>query len=77
MTIFKLTAPITVTAYTEVEADTIEKAREIAAGRSAVIGGPMSGYDASEHWIIDDADGEVSHDEIGGDEELTLSNGDL
>lgn len=66
MTLFKLTAPVTVTAYTEVEAETLEEAKQIASDRSAVVGGLGSGYSADEHWIIDDADGEIDPKEITG-----------
>lgn len=66
MKTFRLTAPITVTAYTEVEAETLEEAIKIACDRSAVVGGSGSGYSADEHWIVDDADGEVDPKEIHG-----------
>lgn len=58
---FKLIGQVTVSAYTEVEADTLEEALAEAAGRDVVIGGHRSGYSPREEWIIDDADGEVEN----------------
>ena len=42
---------------TEVEADTEEEARAEADSRDVVIGGPHTGNEPNESWIIDDADG--------------------
>lgn len=56
---FRLTAKVTVSAYTEVEADSIEEAKEIAEGRAVGIGGPRAGNDPAEEWVIDDPDGEA------------------
>jgi hypothetical protein len=50
-------ASVTVSAYTVVEADTLEEAMRIAEKRVPVIGGPSSGEEETESWIIDDADG--------------------
>jgi hypothetical protein len=58
---FHLADHITVSAYTVVEAETIEDAIKTAEGRLAVIGGPGSGYEDDEHWIIEEADGEVEN----------------
>ncbi len=57
MAVFKLGCSVTVSAYTEVEADTLEEAQRQAANRDVVIGGLHSGYHPQEHWIIDEADG--------------------
>lgn len=54
---FKLGCHVTVSAYTEVEADTLEQAIEQADGREVVIGGLGSGTDPQEQWVIEDADG--------------------
>jgi hypothetical protein len=54
---FKLGCEVTVSAYTEVEADTLEEAIQHAKDREVVIGGLHSGTSAAEQWIIDDADG--------------------
>lgn len=54
---FNLSADVTVSAYTTVEAATLEEAIKIAEGRDAVIGGMNSGEDPRESWIIEDADG--------------------
>lgn len=48
---------VTVSAYTEVEADSKEEAMEIARDRAVEIGGNGSGQYPDESWIIDDADG--------------------
>ena len=58
MPIFKFSAKVTVSAYTEVEANTAEEALAEAETRQVVIGGLNSGNDPDESWIIDDADGE-------------------
>jgi hypothetical protein len=55
---FKLSCEVTVSAFTEIEAETLEEAIEEAALREIVIGGPNSGADESESWVIEDADGE-------------------
>jgi hypothetical protein len=55
MTIYNLNAMITVSTYTEVEANSAEEAIEIAQNRYCEFSG--SGYEASECWIIDDVDG--------------------
>lgn len=56
---FKLGASVTLSAYTEVDADSLEEAIEEAKGREVVIGGLHSGARAGESWIIEDADGEA------------------
>ena len=54
---YRLSAGVTVSAYTEVEADSLEDAIDIASSREVVLGGTQSGADESEEWVIDDADG--------------------
>ena len=61
MPTFKFSAFVTVSAYTEVEADTLEEAMEEAEGREVVIGGLHSGTQAAESWIIDEADGSAEN----------------
>ncbi len=60
MKIYKLGCKVTVSAYTEIEADTLESALKQAANREVVLGGVGSGSSPDESWIIDDADGEPS-----------------
>jgi hypothetical protein len=55
--IYKLGCQVTVSAYTEVEADTLEEAIKEAVMRNVVIGGLHTGNEPDESWIIDDADG--------------------
>lgn len=59
MPTFELSAKVTVSAFTKVEADSLEEAIKIAHGREVVIGGLHSGTCDDESWIIDDADGEA------------------
>jgi hypothetical protein len=54
---FRLSADVTVSAFTIVEADTLEAAIAIAEDRAAVIGGIGTGEDENENWIIEEADG--------------------
>lgn len=54
---FKLNSHVTVSAYTVVEAMTLAEAIEIAEDRPVVIGGPNSGEDENESWIVEEADG--------------------
>ncbi len=55
MKVFKLSAAITVSAYTEVEAESLEEAIDLANSRTACLLG--SGYGPDEFWIVGDADG--------------------
>lgn len=57
MPTFKLSANVTVSAYTTVEAPSLEDAIKLAEDREVVIGGANSGETEEENWIIDDADG--------------------
>lgn len=57
MPTFNLGARVTVSAYTIVEADTLEQAIEIARERQVVLGGIASGSNDEEQWVIEDADG--------------------
>ena len=54
---FKLACKITVSAYTEVRAETLADAIAQARRREVVLGGAGSGVHATESWIIDEADG--------------------
>jgi hypothetical protein len=66
MKTFKLNCHVTVSAYTEVQAETLDDAMKIAATRDVVIGGTGTGNEPDEAWIIEDADGapvDVYHDE--------------
>ncbi len=64
MPIYKMTAMVGVSAYTEVEANTKADALEIAQDREVVIGGARSGHDVRESWIIEEADGMAQEIEI-------------
>jgi len=57
---FKLGCRVTVSAYTEIEAETGEEAIAEAKGRYVAIGGLHSGVGRDEAWIIDEADGEAT-----------------
>ncbi|HBU29104.1 MAG TPA: hypothetical protein DEB56_05175 [Thiobacillus sp.] len=57
MPIFNLSCKVTVSAYTEVEAATLEEAIAEAGSRDVAIGGLHTGNEPDEVWIIDDADG--------------------
>lgn len=54
---YRLTSHVTVSAYTEVEADSEEEAIAQSKEREVVIGGRGSGTSPSEQWVIEDADG--------------------
>lgn len=54
---FELVSHVTVSAYTTVEAESVEEALAIAADRNVVIGGIGSGEDEEETWLIESADG--------------------
>lgn len=56
MPVYKLTAEVTVSAYTEVEAENEDEARKIAEERQAHIHG--YGYRCDEYWIVEEVDGE-------------------
>lgn len=55
---FKLSAMVTVSAFTTVDAETLEDAIVEAESRPVVIGGINSRESRLESWIIDEADGE-------------------
>lgn len=61
MKTYQLSASVTVSAYTEVEANSLEEAIEIAKGRSVLIGDERSGVFVDEMWAIDEADGEPTN----------------
>jgi len=54
---YTLSSEITVSAYTIVEANSLQEAIEIGESREAVLGGINSGACENESWIVDDADG--------------------
>lgn len=60
MPTFNLSATVTVSTYTVVEADTLAEAIEISQDRSAVIGGRNTGASETESWIIEDIDGDAT-----------------
>ena len=65
---YGLTALVGVSAYTEVEADSFEEAKEIAEGRECMLGFNGCGYTSDEVWLIEDADGmptDITGEEIG------------
>lgn len=55
---FVLHAEVTVSCWTEVEADTLEEAVEISKERTVDISRSHGGHEATEQWIIDEGDGE-------------------
>ena len=56
MSTFTLACHITISALTEVEADTLEEALEIASSRDVAY--DQSGSDVEDYWIVSDFDGE-------------------
>jgi hypothetical protein len=56
---FTVTAHITVSAVTHIEAATREEARELAGERDAVWGGINSGANSSEQFVVEELDGEI------------------
>lgn len=58
MPTFNLSATVTVSAYTTVEAETLEQAIEIARGRDVEFADRMNSH--TELWIIDSPDGSPS-----------------
>jgi hypothetical protein len=55
--IFRLSAKVTVSAYTDVDADTLDAAIAEAEKRSVGVGGERNGNPPDEEWVIDDGDG--------------------
>ena len=55
MKLFKLKAKVTVTAYTKVNAETLEEAIKIAEKREPII--DRIGLGPVEYWVVEDADG--------------------
>lgn len=64
---FTFSAEVTVSAYTEITAETEAKAREIAVKRPVAIGGPNSGEEPSEVWVIEEADGDPENIRLADD----------
>ena len=54
---FNLSACVTVSTYTTVEAESLSEAIKIAEERTAVIGGNCSGESPAESWIVEEIDG--------------------
>jgi hypothetical protein len=61
---YRCHAPVTVSAYTIVNAVDMDMARRIAYERDVVLGGVGSGFEPSEVWVIEDADGNPTLSEI-------------
>jgi hypothetical protein len=57
MTTYRLACSVTVSAWTDVEADSLEEAIAIADMREVEIGGTLTGVDGTESWVIEEADG--------------------
>lgn len=57
MAVFNFTARVTVSILTSVEADSFERAVEIAKERELMSIAPDSYYTAEEFWIAEDLDG--------------------
>ena len=55
---FHLSAEVTVSTYTTIEAETLAEAIEIAEDRDVVIGGNCSGESEELSWIVEEIDGE-------------------
>ena len=55
---FNLSAEVTVSTYTTIEAETLEEAIKIAEDRDIVIGGNCSGESEDYSWIVEEIDGE-------------------
>jgi hypothetical protein len=56
---YHLSASVTVSAYTIVEAESLEKAIEISRDREVAIGLLHTSNDPHYQWIIEDADGQA------------------
>ena len=57
MTKFRLTANVTISVYTEVEADTLEEAIEIAKERDLMVIVGTGGDTKTNAWMTDELDG--------------------
>jgi len=57
MAVFKLACKVTVSAFTEVEAYTLEAAMALAASRDVVLADVGSGAQPEDAWVIEEADG--------------------
>lgn len=57
MSIYKLTAKVTISIFTEVEADSVEDAIEIAKERETMDIPRDSFYTEDKYWIADEIDG--------------------
>lgn len=61
MPIFHLGCRVTVSAYTEVDADTLEQAIEAAADRPVELSFNGSANSADEVWLVEEMDGSPQH----------------
>jgi hypothetical protein len=66
---FYFTAEVTVSATTTVEADSEEKAREIAEERTVRLSRGAGDEGNAEEWVIDEADGDAEEIQISGSDE--------
>lgn len=57
MPTYNLSAKVTCSIFTTVEAETLDDAIEEAEGRSIVLGGVGSGADEESEWVLEEADG--------------------
>lgn len=55
---FNLSAKVTVSTYTTIEAETLEEAISISGDRDVAIGGNCSGESENYSWIVEEIDGE-------------------
>lgn len=62
---YNLSCAVTVSAYTVVEADSLEEAIELAESREMVIGGVHTGTDPDKQWIVDEVDGSPENIRLG------------
>lgn len=58
---FRFSAEITVSAVTEVVADSLAEAVEKVQERGAVLGGIGTGANIAEEWVVEEVDGEVQN----------------
>tara|TARA_R110000823_G_scaffold201784_1_gene332658 strand:- start:22672 stop:22941 length:270 start_codon:yes stop_codon:yes gene_type:complete len=54
---YTLTAKVTISTYTTVEAESLSEAIKVAEDRDIGIGGINSGLSSAESWVVEDIDG--------------------